>query len=204
MDAKLSRHCICHECHKNFDRGYPIAAKRAAKPQFCSSPCRKKYMRQVAADRMSERFWSNVDVRSDDACWEWKGRLNAAGYGLIDFGGRPHIASRLSLTWSIGRMSKNISACHSCDNPKCVNPGHLFAGTQKDNMQDAKAKGRIKAGNRGRRGNDINSSRLKQDQVLEIKRSPPNDRAFSEKFGVSANAIRLIRIGKNWGWLDAS
>lgn len=91
------------------------------------------------------RFWDNVAV--GDGCWEWQQALNAEGYGrfVVPGGGRPQ-AHRLA--WELWHDVKlrpwpEDVVCHSCDNPACVRPDHLFVGTQSDNIRDAKTKGRL-------------------------------------------------------------
>lgn len=198
----LSRDCACAQCWTPFDRGYAISSARASKPQYCTQQCRAESSRNRAKENFGPRFWSNVDVRGETECWPWTGRLDENGYGLFDYDGRPHIASRVSLMMKEGTLSPHLFACHTCDNPPCVNPAHLFAGTQKDNMQDASAKGKLAGGN-GRRGSQVNTSKLDADKVKQIKNSSAPAKEFAERFGVSSTAISLIRSGKNWGWLDA-
>lgn len=94
------------------------------------------------------RFWSRVDRSTPSGCWEWTGETNSNGYGRFASwrGGvrRRHLAHRVSLSWSVGRLlDPSELVLHACDNPLCVNPRHLSVGTQVDNMQDAKAKGRM-------------------------------------------------------------
>lgn len=97
-----------------------------------------------------ERFWDLADVRADDECWEWKGGTrgnNGIQYGTFWVGGKHMSAHRYS--WMIqngpfpeGGDTRGMCVCHSCDNPLCVNPAHLFLGTHTDNMQDKIGKGR--------------------------------------------------------------
>lgn len=93
---------------------------------------------------LAERFWEKVELRGSDECWPWKGSCNEHGYGqLLGTEGRLEKASRLALML-VGADPAGWFVLHSCDNPPCVNPTHLFLGTQRDNMRDAAAKGRIR------------------------------------------------------------
>lgn len=83
------------------------------------------------------RFW--VKVNQTDYCWEWSSAFNKDGYGMFNLKGEV-LAHRISYQIINGSISKKILVCHSCDNPKCVNPSHLFTGTQFDNMFDKQLK----------------------------------------------------------------
>jgi hypothetical protein len=88
------------------------------------------------------RFW--VKVKQTDYCWNWEGGTNGDGYGIFRIKEDTRLAHRISFQIISGSIPDNINVCHTCDNPKCVNPDHLFTGTQKDNMLDKMRKGRGK------------------------------------------------------------
>jgi hypothetical protein len=86
------------------------------------------------------RFWSLVE-KGDD-CWLWKGSVSGGGYGRITVSGKRVAAHRFSYEAANGPIPDGLFICHSCDVKLCVNPAHLFAGTQVDNMQDWTRKGK--------------------------------------------------------------
>lgn len=100
----------------------------------------------------AERFWSLVNVREEQECWDYTGCLDAAGYGqfLLRSGQAMEKAHRAS--WMLVHseaIPPRMQVCHACDNPSCVNPYHLFLGSAGDNMRDMASKGRW-AGKHGR------------------------------------------------------
>jgi len=152
---------------------------------------------------LANRFWEKVAFlgAGPDDCWVWRGVRNAEGYGKIGEGGvhgRTLQAHRVSYELANGPIAKGMFVCHHCDNPSCVNPAHLFLGTQADNTQDMMNKGR------SARGDGIGISKLISQQVYEIRAML--DRGISQlliagKYGVSQTAITRINTGKTWGWL---
>lgn len=97
----------------------------------------------LASISMSEkdkaRFWTKV--KPSRGCWEWAGVKNANGYGVFCNKG-DRLSHRISYSLLKGPVEKNLELCHTCDNPSCVNPNHLFKGTHQDNMRDMKLKAR--------------------------------------------------------------
>ena len=96
---------------------------------------------------MKKRFWSKVDQRGPDECWPWTASTNG-GYGAFGaklFGEkkmRVHRAHRVAFFLATGVAPDDLVVCHSCDNPPCCNPAHLWLGTQADNNRDMSIKGR--------------------------------------------------------------
>jgi hypothetical protein len=95
-----------------------------------------------------------------------------------------------------GRLPQNIVVRHTCDNRYCVNLDHLVPGTNLDNVRDMVER------NRQARGSRSSHSKLDEDQVREIRRSELSKRKIAKVYGVSANAIKMIRQGRSWGWLQ--
>jgi hypothetical protein len=92
---------------------------------------------------MLAKFWARVDKRAPDECWPWLGGKHPQGYGRFHYEGKSRPATRVA--WEIEHNAPfpdGMFACHSCDNPPCVNPAHLWPGTNSDNIRDAVAKGR--------------------------------------------------------------
>lgn len=137
---------------------------------------------------------------SETGCWEWQGGKKHSGYGRVRYQGKDEYAHRLSYEIFVGAIPKGMFVCHHCDNPRCVNPEHLFLGTQADNMADMARKGRGKGrGRRGARPGSANPfSKLTEEQVALIREAEGIQQAIATQFGVGQSTVSLIRNGKRW------
>ena len=109
------------------------------------------------------KFWSKVNIKSDDECWEYQGGKCLSGYGRMRFDNKQNYAHRFSAKLA-GMNIEDTCVLHKCDNPPCVNPKHLFIGSRADNMDDMYAKGRGRSFPGGKRQKALNEL-----QILESK-----------------------------------
>jgi hypothetical protein len=89
------------------------------------------------------KFWSRVKKGAPDECWNWTASLHTGGYGLF-YQNRTTLRAHRIAMLLLGNNIESMCVCHKCDNPQCVNPAHLFLGTQQDNIRDCETKGRMR------------------------------------------------------------
>jgi hypothetical protein len=141
-------------------------------------------------------FWARVEGRLSGECWIWTGPTMSSGYGQASVGGRRSTAHRMAWELTNGPIPPGLSVLHRCDNRPCVNPGHLFLGTQADNMRDMALKGRHHGS--GVRGERQGLARLTEAAVRQIRRSDLSNAILAIRFGVDAGTISKVRRGRTW------
>lgn len=147
---------------------------------------------------IADRFWSHVDTSGGMfACWPWTGFRGRPGYGQL---GRNLRANRVAYELHNGPIPPDGVICHTCDNPSCVNPAHLFLGTQLDNIADATRKGRV------RHGEGHYHAKLTADDVREIRqRYAAGGISYSRLaslYGISIGTVGKLVRRQRWQHIE--
>jgi len=145
---------------------------------------------------LSERFWKRVK-KTQNGCWLWLGSVNKEGYGHCGVKLKVMLSHRVAWGLVHGPIKDGLLCLHHCDNPSCVNPAHLFLGTDKDNAEDRARK------NRGHRptGEQNVKAKLTEAQVLAIRTlgaARMNQRLLAEHFRVGLTTIEEILARRTW------
>jgi hypothetical protein len=151
-----------------------------------------------------EKFGSNVDFKflsngdlDHDACWDWVGSRDKSDYGRFRINGKQTGTHRVAYMMEIGDIPWGYCVCHKCDNPSCVNPKHLWVGTDQDNTNDKVSK------NRQLQGSNHHSAKLIESDVREILINIYNNQYIStvqiyNDYDVTSAAINDMLRGKSW------
>lgn len=143
---------------------------------------------------VKERFMESFEPVTESGCWIWMKTVFHDGYGQIKRDGKTSRAHRLSYELFSGPIPADMCVLHKCDVRACVNPAHLFLGTNADNMADKIAKGRQSR----QAGSDRYNAKLTEQNVVEIRKSRLSQRDIARKFLVSYQLISDIKAGKVW------
>jgi hypothetical protein len=184
---------VCEMC----GREYLIPRRFLSRTKYCSKSCLGRSTARTAdvTPKDVERFWSKVDRSTPTDCWLWTGGTCGNGYGNILWRKRKEIATRVSWEIAHGQPPGELFVLHTCDTPRCVNPAHLFLGTNRENALDAVAKGRMNTGERN------GSAKLTEDDVRSIRRSlAAGERQcdLMRRYGVARSTMCNIATGKRW------
>jgi hypothetical protein len=160
---------------------------------------RKDWNKILLDDVLINKFWSNVDKKSKEECWMWRGnqstRYGNIGYKYKNY--RPHRFSYM-IHNGLDSIPEGMCVCHKCDQPFCVNPDHLFLGTQLENIEDKVKKNRCQHMKCETNGN----AKLKNEDVYNIREMYADhlhtQKELGEIFDMSEEMIGLIVRGKYW------
>lgn len=151
---------------------------------------------------MESLFWAKV--HKTDGCWLWLGVRNYRGYGQVTHKQQKFMAHRVAWSFVNGPIHDGLIICHHCDNPQCVRPDHLFAGTYRDNMLDAMQKGRLKPpppSSGTFRGERNSFSKLTEASVREIRQragAGETPVSLASAFGVGTTTIKQVVRRRSW------
>lgn len=140
---------------------------------------------QQMLENANARFMRKVSAASEHECWEWNGAKRPDGYGNFYALKKYWAAHRFAYFFTHGEIEDGMFVCHKCDNPSCVNPNHLFAGSAKDNSADMVIKGRHVARKSGFTDSQIS-------EITELRKSGLLHREISIITGVSMSSVGEI------------
>ncbi len=141
---------------------------------------------------LTESFLQRIHVPgSPTDCWLWDGAIGSDGYGRVRRSGRTYSAHRYAYRLFKGPIPEGLCVLHRCDEPRCINPTHLFLGTKLDNSRDMQRKGR----------QGYSAHKLTAEQVRELRarlEAGESKRSLSEAFGVCRSTVQDIASGDSW------
>jgi hypothetical protein len=140
---------------------------------------------------------STPDIKT--GCWNWTRGKDSDGYGVTNLFGKTRKAHRVAYEAWNGKIPEGMCVCHRCDNRSCVNPEHLFLGTNRDNIDDCLKKGRWTS----IRGSKNPANILSEEDVLNIRRAfgRSSGGELARAYGVTPSSICDIKRGRTWKWL---
>lgn len=166
---------------------------------FHSSFHKRKSINGFAYRSTKEYLFKNIMFGLSD-CWYWIGPIDPAGYGLWCYKTKPRKAHRISYALFNGDFERTKKILHKCDSRNCVNPEHLFIGTQLDNVRDMISKGRHKFPER-KYGEDNPLSKLTNKKIEEAKNlrnAGLSYKKIGKEMGFSTMAIFRVLTERSW------
>ena len=132
-----------------------------------------------------------------DKCWLWESSIDSHGYGQIRFRQKNLLAHRVNYAIHNGDIPSGLCVLHRCDVRNCVNPNHLFLGTNADNVADKMAKGRLRMPDT--RGENNGFAKLSESDVLVIRASQCKQSDIAAEFKISQSTVSEIKRRVKWG-----
>lgn len=175
----------------------------------------RKQLGLLEKEKVMNKFYKNTVKNPNNGCIEWISTIGIGGYGKFYENGKTKGAHRKSWELANGKeIPDGMNICHHCDNPKCVNPEHLFLGTQADNVRDMMEKGRYRHYNSAKEKNGMWKNRkcaakgvdapaakldpVKVAEIVDLLLAGHSHASIAARYGVTRSAIGLINTGKNW------
>lgn len=166
---------------------------------------RKLYVRSGedpnAPEHLARRLANGLDAAPEGGCWEWTRSRNNSGYGTLTVRGRRAYAHRLAYELAGGSLAPEDHVLHSCDNPRCINPAHLSAGSRSANMRDAARKGRLRTPRVVKSGSDNPAAKLDEVVVRSIRRllaKGCTQAEIADRHDISQSQVSNIARGRQW------
>jgi hypothetical protein len=219
---------ICVKCSNEFEKGlgkrchrcvndYKNEWQRKKKNKRCEF-CNQEFNEVTISKECSLKCKLLNRKKEINGCWEWQGKISKNGYGYIQHKKKHMLTHRTSYETFIENIPFGLCVCHKCDNKKCINPEHLFLGTHKDNIQDAKEKGRL-PDQRGRKHSEETLKKLKLrrrpdkrgekhhlckltekdvKEIRELLKLNFKQKEIGCRYGVDQSVISQIKHKKSW------
>jgi hypothetical protein len=186
-DTRCCEHCSAPLVRKDYEEGRDFSRRR-----FCDKTCSARFKSPYAS--RSEKLLGNSDPADERGCWNWIGHKDLKGYGRTTDESGEVLAHRLSFMEFVGPIPEGLHILHSCDNPACINPGHLRAGTNDDNMAD-----RIERDRCWKPKGEANpKAKLTTRDVLAIRNSAKSRAELAAEYGVAPTSISHIILRRTW------
>lgn len=149
------------------------------------------------------RFFKEVDQSALDGCWAWGGLISSNGYGRFSYKDKHRLSHRVSYQIFFGEIPDGFVVCHKCDVRNCVNPLHLWLGTQSDNLKDASEKGRMyRPDTNAEKNGNTSLSWVRVKKIRELSALGYQNYKLASLFLVSQSTI--ANIVKNQTWKEAA